>query len=611
MTQGVRAARWAAWAAACAAACLGSGRRAAADDEPTKPSPSLEQRWISVGALTRPGASFLPDRGPIPATGDNVNDEVRPLFGGEYEEGVRAYGTVDQVIDLVRERAPAAREAEGASLAAWGTDRLVVRGSRELLDAASGVVADLERETLPFVTFDLLAVEGDGAAAAGEGGAAAALRSGALRVVGAVRTCGPAGRRVTALAGGERAYLIDHAVEVTDEVSTTDPIVGVLTEGLCVELFPAHVGPDLRVDVRAWVAGLQELAPRETSEGDLFEVPALRAREATAPMLRLVPGTWAYVAASRDFGFAVRATVRSFTSTPGGISPPSTSAAAVTRPLESTFLDVSDMANRSPSTRAPLLHLPPSNLTLPEPPELPDPHAFFPEEQLVDVLKTDVDPASWVPEGTALQLRGHRLLVRTDARHAAAVASYVAALRGAFVRSYRARATLVSLPLASFPELVGGVDDGATLLSDGGAALLARPGARVEERASVRLTDGGRTGVAQGTLHRYVGDYNVEIAKKAAIGDPRIFEALEGTTLDVAGAVTSDGGALALDLRMDRSTWRESRRVRTRHGEIECPSVGMDRVRGSLVVPLGATRLAGLWLEGDRVVLVLLTATAE
>jgi hypothetical protein len=600
---------------AVAAACLGAtalfGTPVRAEEEAAAPARALELRWLSVGALTHPVPGFVPDRGPRPATADDVNSSASPMFGGEAEEGIAPYGTVDEVIEAIKGRTPRAMwDGEGTSIAASGRGRILVRASRAALDAVSAALADLEREAVAFVTMDLLALEGDGAAAAGAGGLEGALRSGAMRIVGAARASAMPGQSVAVLSGGERAYLIDHDVEVAEEATSSDPIVGVLNLGLCASLRPSWAGEDLRVDVHAWTAALEGMSARETAEMDAVEVPRVLARETRSPMQKVVPGAWTYLSASRDFGFALRATLRPATSSPGGVTMPSAPRSRVGA-LESASIDVSDLAAFNVQTRASRLYVTTSNYTPPENPELAEPVALFPLDAVVETVKSTVDPESWETEGTSLEVRHRRLFVRTDAAHLAAVRTLVGSLRSAFVRSYRAKATLVSLPLAGFPELVTGIDDGTTLLSDGGAALLARSGARIEERASVRLLESGRTGVHQGTNHRYLGDYDVEIAKKAAIGNPRVFGVLEGVSLDVEANGFSNGSALALDLRFDRSTWGETRRVNTRHGPLELPSIGLHRVRGTYLVPLSATRLAGLWTEGDRAMLLLLTATAE
>ena len=54
-----------------------------------------------------------------------------------------------------------------------------------------------------------------------------------------------------------------------------------------------------------------------------------------------------------------------------------------------------------------------------------------------------------------------------------------------------------------------------------------------------------------------------------------------------------------------------TRKVPTRHGEIECPSLGYLRFRGGTVLPYGSTRLLVCNVEGKEATLVLLTANPD
>src|SRR5204862_276364 len=108
--------------------------------------------------------------------------------------------------------------------------------------------------------------------------------------------------------------------------------------------------------------------------------------------------------------------------------------------------------------------------------------------------------------------------------------------------------------------------------------------------------------------HRYLASYDPQIAQKASIGNPIVLQALEGTSFDLQADLCLGGAAARLEVRYDRSTWRGQRAWKTRHGDVDLPDLGIQRVRGSCVVPLGSTRLLSTAVEGDRVVLVLLTA---
>jgi hypothetical protein len=113
-----------------------------------------------------------------------------------------------------------------------------------------------------------------------------------------------------------------------------------------------------------------------------------------------------------------------------------------------------------------------------------------------------------------------------------------------------------------------------------------------------------------GSRHAYVADFDVEIAEKSFIGNPILHTWLEGTSFDVVAEPTADGracGASCVSTEAcpaGRGRCRPVRRSRA-------PSVGLERIRGSFTVPLGATRIVGASLEDGRVTLVLVSANGE
>src|SRR5690606_29908835 len=89
-------------------------------------------------------------------------------------------------------------------------------------------------------------------------------------------------------------------------------------------------------------------------------------------------------------------------------------------------------------------------------------------------------------EGASLHLEYGTLWASLDRDSAAGVDRCLAEIRKRFLGTTRLRGTVISLPLVSFPEYLTGLDDGATLLADGGSALMRRPGVRVVDRCALR-----------------------------------------------------------------------------------------------------------------------------
>jgi len=230
---------------------------------------------------------------------------------------------------------------------------------------------------------------------------------------------------------------------------------------------------------------------------------------------------------------------------------------------------------------------------------------------LVETVKMVVDPGYWTTEGTSIDRKSGQLLDVTDDAHHRAIVDFLRAIRTGLGRTIRVASTVVALPLASIPEYVTGLDDGVTLCADGGKALLARAGATVIDRGGVLCRPGQRLASVGGRRHSYIGDYDVEIAVDAAIGKPVTRDVLAGLSFDVECHPAAGGAAVLLTLRSDRTTWDETRQVRTSHGELECPTLGVSRLRGRTLLPVGSTRIVGATLANGLVTLTLVSVIAD
>jgi hypothetical protein len=85
-----------------------------------------------------------------------------------------------------------------------------------------------------------------------------------------------------------------------------------------------------------------------------------------------------------------------------------------------------------------------------------------------------------------------------------------------------------------------------------------------------------------------------------------------GLTLDVSGAIASDGATARLDVRFTRSELgRPIPHVSTPHGPLETPELGLLRFDTSVAVPLGRTAVLGTGSRDGRTTMLLLTPTVE
>jgi hypothetical protein len=575
-----------------AALCAGTAR---GDDVPAGRGP-LETRVVSVASLTRGFIDFrMQRRGAYGLLAGPETDAV-PLFGAEGEESVKPWGTIDEILDLVRSPDPATWTDEKAWASARGTTHLLLRAPAAALDAAEDLVARMEGESLRTVFVDLLVLEGDPASVAG-GGVLEAVSRGRLRVVGGARATGHAGQAVFASAVRQAAYVGHQDVEVADGARISDPIVETLVEGVGLSAVPTFAGDVLRLDVHAWSSRLLALDRLETAISDGVERPTFDVRVADARSLAVTPGEWRVVGSSGRTTFAVRARVEAPPPRARTSALPTIAAGTAPGPLVFATRDVSDLAQRFQNHLGPAVVLYPSAYTPPEPPGLPEPVAYVFEEDLRDLTMRTLDPEHWTRDGVEWNVVRTRIEIRADAAHLAAFDALLAELRRRFLRFVRVEARAVSVPAAA---LLAHID------RDRPPAL-----ARQEAFAVVHLPLHGRDAAAEGTWRAYLGDHDVEIAAKAAIGNPIVKRAFEGLVLDAHVVAVANGAAVDVDLRLDRSSDFASRRVATVHGDLACPRMHIQTARGSLVVPVGQTRLASVAIDGDRATLIYVSVLSE
>lgn len=532
--------------------------------------------------------------------------DPRPAFGGEREEWIRPFGTLDDVVEFLKRVHREALTVEGVRLYPIGGDRLVLVGPRALADAVASSLDDLERAYARFATIDVLALRGDVGRFA-DGDLGAALACGGLVPLAGARGVG-SGRSFASFVGGYEAYVAREDAEVDVRAKAFDPVVGVARDGLAFEARIGTLGGDrVQVDLHAWWA--RPGASVRHDVGVTRDPVETRETETRAfdGVVALTPDVWRVLPSTGDVVFAARVSVTPRTARrPLGEPLATTGPIADSGPVALRDHAVRDLGMPVGSYRGSEWWLAPSSYIPAEPPPLRDSRAAFPGEALVDTLRTAVDPASWSAEGRAIDLKNGVLYVRTDDAHDRAVAAFLGRLRDASLRSTRLRATDVALPLAAVPEYVAGLGDGATLLRDGVRGLLARPGARVVGRAAITLRDGQRANSDAGTWHTYVGDFDPEICEASQIGNPIVRNGFEGVVLDAQAVPSVDGSAVLCEVRWTRCTWRGSRKVPTSMGEIECPSLGISRIRGAVSIPRGAGRVIGVALEGGEVTLTIL-----
>ena len=98
----------------------------------------------SVADMTTGLTDFIPPRIDL-VSGDQVNDEANPLFGGEGEEPVKPFGTIEDLIELIKSAVggPGTWEVPETSIAASGQIAIIVKHTAEVQDQVAKFLNDL------------------------------------------------------------------------------------------------------------------------------------------------------------------------------------------------------------------------------------------------------------------------------------------------------------------------------------------------------------------------------------------------------------------------------------------------------------------------------------
>ena len=437
---------------------FGSPRARAEDDDATP----LAYRVFTLGSLTAGRTDFIPGQPPW-VTPDMVSDEENPLFGAEGEEPILPMGTVDEVIELVKNAVNPWfwEEREGADIRSLGEDRLVVKATPAMLDQVGLYLGRMETMHGLTVTLDVHAVRLTPEERRALGPPGAALDDARVAALLQGEDAGPsvgftalAGARAAAYAGTRRAWISDADVEVAEGSQSPDPIVSVANLGLIADMraMPAPDGRSLLVGLRVALSAIGELRDAPTGASGSIETPAydlLVLRSA----LHVPSGAWVLADGVAGEGgdtvgawtLLVRATPHRHEIGPGGLDLPGFAPRTI-GPMQLRYFPVpilsSAIENRTGRPEIPI----PSSYTPPEPPELPEPWPIVPPESIVGLLADLGGYGTWEDPAT-LEIRNRVLLARNTPQVLATVDRFLGALREGLVVSTDTTLEIVEMPV--------------------------------------------------------------------------------------------------------------------------------------------------------------------
>ena len=631
----MRTLRWLAVAALASVVAAPAGRVADAEDAPDARR-TAEVRVYPVGALLRAHPSFFTDRGPGTVSPEYVNDEHEPLFGGEREEASPPLGNMERFTARHRAAAgePSAWDDDDVEVSGVGESLLLVKAPRSLHDAIDARLAEWAREVCTTVVVDVALLEGDAEAVRSGGSLTAAIASGALCPLGVARVLPSTHGNGTVRDGGRTAYVHDHDTEVGCSCNVPDPIVGVVAQGLAVEVaaLPSAAGRWL-VQVQGFWADDPEFAVRRMQGGRFFFPHVVGPRVPVPPggdvfqavsvhgepfdeALNVRDGVWTPVRLSGRRVLAVRLHTERpdlWNGAPHvGDRPPMAgeSVAPVPAPVAAgpvawRSYRIGDLLQPLRNAQGSPFRIYPSNYCPLERPPLPEPRPAITGEALRWLLER-MAPAPTDEKGAAIEVRAGRLTMRADSASLEVVEQLLAGCRSRRLRRTEVSASVVTLPLESLPEIWSDPD---AVTNGGMVALLARPGAHLVKTARLALRDGQRLAVVSGTDRSYLKDYDVELACTTTIGNPIMGRLATGLSVDVRADSVLASPLVSLLVRLDRGVLREMRALPTRFGAIQAPSIHEQSLRGAVTLAPGETRLFGLSASGPEVTLVLLSVT--
>ena len=243
----------------------------------------------------------------------NPDSEV-PRFGGVSEEGPMPFGTVEELLELVRSVVWPEAWEEGSSLLATER-RLIAHSTRPVLKdigryldnnlrprALRCVTAEAEVVDVPLGLYNkLLAGEGAVLTTAQRHELDKAITGQAARRVFAGRVTGLTGQRLLLWHGEQHAVVGDADVEVAEGSSTTDPVVDVVQTGgsLWVRAVQAGNSSRLRVEAEIHLDEVQEIGRGATENNGALDLPVVKAVGGRVA-LTMPARSWAIVATGRS-----------------------------------------------------------------------------------------------------------------------------------------------------------------------------------------------------------------------------------------------------------------------------------------------------------------------
>ncbi len=522
-------------------------------------------------------------------------------------------------------------------------EQLMVRQTREVHAAIESFLVRLRRELLQEIVVDGTIVlvddrllesaerEYPGSSVISEKGwrsIEGALETGRdCRLLRSLRATARQGQMVYAAELHQKAYLQDIDVESSATSFAGDPINGVLNLGAVMAVRPLVGFGQVVMETRfTWQEEDQPIQPFQTGwpEIDVLDQPSVRHRAVettvSGPIGRHI---LAGRVAATDFeaGDATNRSVCFFVQP--SVMVPDLPDAADDMPLALQHIDVRFLTSTLQDFPAGNLWLFPSTVSGVTNIEAPCEKKSIPIEELVDLIRNDVEPESWSGGDREITNSHGHLIVRQNPAVLKQVGSYLHDKARRILRTTVMGIEIFSLGPENFQDLrrrIPALESGTAALHPADLETIRKsPGMTRIACGEVSGMNGQRVNVRGGRMRTYLRDYDMECSGGCPAPDP-IVEILEdGLTLDVRSILDDSGRFLRVELQANYAEQEGPFRVvalKGKAGRMQCPSVLTTPIRASLTLESGVpriVRIAGPTKidEKERYLVVVVKATAS
>ncbi len=242
----------------------------------------------------------------IPMSGEFLNeDSEAPLFGGQSEEGLLPFGTIEEIAEFVRTAVDPVAWEDGAMLSMNARSLVALAPPatngrvRELLDnklrprAHEGVSVEFEVVELPAKMMRGLRNGSKPLTNAQRTSVDEAVRMGVGKRILAIRGMGTMSTRFSVWHGKQVALVTDADVEVAQTASTADPVVQIAQAGgwLSVRAERGATAGALKLELQLRMRELEAVRRHETDQAGVLDLPTISDQDANL-VLSVPTGAW-------------------------------------------------------------------------------------------------------------------------------------------------------------------------------------------------------------------------------------------------------------------------------------------------------------------------------